>query len=180
LSNCYSVICGLTEETKPEHVVKAALEAVCHQVRDILEAMALDCGYSLSKLLVDGGMTANDFLMQMQADYCGIPVVRPTMAETTCLGAAIAAGNAKGVEVWDLDNIQPVPSDTFLPSISDDQRDIKYARWKMAISRSLGWAEDEDDAESYGDEVFLSTLPGGLFILGTMVMLLAAEMFEKK
>jgi glycerol kinase len=74
LSNCYSVICGLTEETKPEHVVKAALEAVCHQVRDILEAMALDCGYSLSKLLVDGGMTANDFLMQMQADYCGIPV----------------------------------------------------------------------------------------------------------
>ncbi|CAH1366537.1 unnamed protein product [Tenebrio molitor] len=175
-----SVICGLTEETKPEHVVKAALEAVCHQVRDILEAMALDCGYSLSKLLVDGGMTANDFLMQMQADYCGIPVVRPTMAETTCLGAAIAAGNAKGVEVWDLDNIQPVPSDTFLPSISDDQRDIKYARWKMAISRSLGWAEDEDDAESYGDEVFLSTLPGGLFILGTMVMLLAAEMFEKK
>jgi glycerol kinase len=185
-----SVICGLTEETKPEHVVKAALEAVCHQVRDILEAMALDCGYSLSKLLVDGGMTANDFLMQMQADYCGIPVVRPTMAETTCLGAAIAAGNAKGVEVWDLDNIQPVPSDTFLPSISDDQRDIKYARWKMAISRSLGWAEDEDDAESYGelsdiedsitDEVFLSTLPGGLFILGTMVMLLAAEIFEKK
>jgi glycerol kinase len=116
-----SVICGLTEETKPEHVVKAALEAVCHQVRDILEAMALDCGYSLSKLLVDGGMTANDFLMQMQADYCGIPVVRPTMAETTCLGAAIAAGNAKGVEVWDLDNIQPVPSDTFLPSISDDR-----------------------------------------------------------
>lgn len=69
-----SVICGLTEETKPGHVVKAALEAVAFQTRDILEAMALDCGYPLSKLLVDGGMTANNFLMQMQADYCGIPV----------------------------------------------------------------------------------------------------------
>lgn len=71
---CDSVICGLTEETKPAHLIKAALEAVCYQVRDILEAMSLDCGYPLSKLLVDGGMTANDFLMQMQADYCGIPV----------------------------------------------------------------------------------------------------------
>lgn len=68
------MICGLTEETKPAHLVKAALEAVCYQVRDVLEAMALDCGYQLSKLLVDGGMTNNDYLMQMQADYCGIPV----------------------------------------------------------------------------------------------------------
>lgn len=69
-----SVICGLTEETKPGHIIKAALEAVAFQTRDILEAMALDCGYSLSKLLVDGGMTSNNFLMQIQADYCGIPV----------------------------------------------------------------------------------------------------------
>lgn len=69
-----SVICGLTEETKPGHVVKAALESVAFQTRDILEAMALDCGYPLSKLLVDGGMTANHLLMQIQADYCGIPV----------------------------------------------------------------------------------------------------------
>ncbi|KAJ3662402.1 hypothetical protein Zmor_006753 [Zophobas morio] len=185
-----SVICGLTEETKPEHLVKAALEAVCYQVRDILEAMALDCGYSLSKLLVDGGMTANDFLMQMQADYCGIPVVRPTMAETTCLGAAIAAGNAKGVEVWDLDNIQPVPSDTFLPSITDDQRDIRYARWKMAISRSLGWAEDEVDSDglaelsdaetSISDETLRTSLPGGLFVFGTIAMLVVADILGKK
>lgn len=69
-----SVICGLTEETKPGHLVKAALEAVCYQVRDVLEAMSLDCDHPLSKLLVDGGMTSNDYLMQMQADYCGIPV----------------------------------------------------------------------------------------------------------
>lgn len=70
----FSVICGLTDETKPEHFIKAALEAVAFQTRDILEAMALDCGFSQSKLLVDGGMTVNNYLMQIQADYCGIPV----------------------------------------------------------------------------------------------------------
>ncbi|KAI4470002.1 sugar kinase [Holotrichia oblita] len=140
-----SVICGLTEETKPGHIVRGALESVAFQVRDILEAMALDCGYPLQKLLVDGGMTANNFLMQIQADYCGIPVVRPLMSETTSLGAAMAAGNAKGVEVWDLDNVQPVPSDCFIPSITEDQRDIRYSRWKMAIARSLDWVEDRDD-----------------------------------
>lgn len=68
------MICGLTEETKPGHLAKAALEGVCYQVRDVLEAMALDCGFPLNKLLVDGGMTSNDYLMQLQADYCGIPV----------------------------------------------------------------------------------------------------------
>nr|CAH7767893.1 unnamed protein product [Callosobruchus chinensis] len=115
-----SVICGMTEETKPEHLVKATLEAVCFQVRDVLEAMALDCDFPLTKLLVDGGMTSNDYLMQMQADYCGIPVVRPTMAETTSLGAAIAAGSAKGVEVWHVEKIEPVPSDKFEPSITEN------------------------------------------------------------
>ncbi|KAG5888423.1 hypothetical protein JTB14_020198 [Gonioctena quinquepunctata] len=144
-----SVICGLTEETKPGHLVKAALESVCFQVREILEAMALDCGHPLTKLLVDGGMTVNDYLMQMQANYCGIPVVRPMLAETTSLGAAIAAGNAKGVEVWHIEKIEPVPSDIFVPVISQDVRDIKYSRWKMAIKRSLGWARsDENDKSS--------------------------------
>lgn len=70
----FSVICGLTESTRPEHLIRATLEAVCYQTRDILEAMALDCGFPLTKLLVDGGMTANNLLMQLQADLCGIPV----------------------------------------------------------------------------------------------------------
>ncbi|KAJ8959431.1 hypothetical protein NQ318_022123, partial [Aromia moschata] len=138
-----SVICGLTEETKPGHLVKAALEGVCYQVRDVLEAMSLDCDFPLTKLLVDGGMTANDYLMQMQADYCGIPVVRPTMAETTCLGAAIAAGSAKGVEVWHIESIEPVPSDIFIPRITENVRDVKYSRWKMAIKRSFDWADTD-------------------------------------
>ncbi|GJQ77199.1 hypothetical protein Trydic_g14870 [Trypoxylus dichotomus] len=187
-----SVICGLTEETMPGHIVRGALESVAFQVRDILEAMALDCGYPLQKLLVDGGMTANNFLMQIQADYCGIPVVRPLMAETTSLGAAMAAGNAKGVEVWDLDNVQPVPSDIFIPSISEDQRDIKYSRWKMAIARSLDWVEGRDDENTglpsiskFEDEcdedesAKFHTLPASLFIIGSFALLALAKTISK-
>ncbi|CAH0545806.1 unnamed protein product [Brassicogethes aeneus] len=144
-----SVICGLTEETKPGHLIKAALEGICFQVRDVLEAMTLDCGYPLHTMLVDGGMTANDYLMQMQADYCGIPVVRPTMLETTCLGAAIAAGMADGIQVWNLDKIQSAPNDTFCPSLSENARDVKYSRWKMAIKRSLGWAMKDSKSEDH-------------------------------
>lgn len=70
----YRIIVGISEETSKEHIVKAALEAVCFQTRDILEAMNKDCGIPLSRLLVDGGMTSNNFAMQMQADLCGIPV----------------------------------------------------------------------------------------------------------
>ena len=70
----FSIIWGMTEQTSKKHLVKAALEAVCFQTRDILEAMNKDCGIPLLKLLVDGGMTNNDFVMQQQADLCGIPV----------------------------------------------------------------------------------------------------------
>lgn len=175
-----SVICGLSEETKSGHVIKAALEAVTFQVRDILQAMALDCGFPLSKLLVDGGMTANNLLMQMQADNCGIPVVRPLMAETTALGAAMAAGHARGVEVWDLDHISPVPSDIFTPSISSDQRDIKYAQWKKAIARSLDWVEDDENDDNGKDieESRIKTMPAGIFIMSSFALLMIAKLMS--
>ncbi|XP_072390839.1 glycerol kinase 3-like isoform X3 [Diabrotica undecimpunctata] len=186
-----SVICGITDETKPGHFVKAALEAVCFQVRDVLEAMALDCRYPLQKLLVDGGMTKNDYLMQMQADYCGIPVVRPTMTETTSLGAAIAAGIAEGIEVWQIDKILPVPCDNFTPQISENLRDIKYSRWKMAIDRSLGWAKPAksnaalnlprmvkwDDENS--ERKIASAVPAGLFVIGAAAIIVISEILNK-
>ncbi|KAF7281665.1 hypothetical protein GWI33_004442 [Rhynchophorus ferrugineus] len=176
-----SVICGLTEETKPGHLVKAALEGVCYQVRDVLEAMSLDCGIPLKKLLVDGGMTINDYLMQMQADYCGIPVVRPTMLETTALGAAIAAGSAQGVEVWDAKKIQATPNDIFVPSISENVRDMKYTRWKMAIKRSMGWAvEDTSNHQKSSEESIASSLPCGLFLFGTMMTLVVAQYLKTR
>ncbi|ENN79747.1 glycerol kinase isoform X2 [Dendroctonus ponderosae] len=176
-----SVICGLTEETKPGHLVKAALEGVCYQVRDVLEAMSRDCGIPLKQLLVDGGMTINDYLMQMQADYCGIPVVRPTMLETTALGAAIAAGTAKGVEVWDASKIKATPNDLFVPSISANVRDMKYTRWKMAIKRSLGWAVEDDSKipQKSPSEAIRSSLPGSWFLFGTAVVLVLAQVFNK-
>lgn len=77
------IICGLHEETERGHIVRAALEAVCFQVRDILDASNKDCGIPLKRLQVDGGMTSNSFLMQWQSDLVGIEVVRPSMAETT-------------------------------------------------------------------------------------------------
>ncbi|XP_076262781.1 glycerol kinase 3-like isoform X3 [Rhynchophorus ferrugineus] len=176
-----SVICGLTEETKPGHLVKAALEGVCYQVRDVLEAMSLDCGIPLKKLLVDGGMTINDYLMQMQADYCGIPVVRPTMLETTALGAAIAAGSAQGVEVWDAKKIQATPNDIFVPSISENGKDMKYTRWKMAIKRSMGWAvEDTSNHQKSSEESIASSLPCGLFLFGTMMTLVVAQYLKTR
>uniref|UniRef100_A0A1B6MF44 glycerol kinase n=2 Tax=Graphocephala atropunctata TaxID=36148 RepID=A0A1B6MF44_9HEMI len=132
-------IVGITEETQRGHIIRATLEAICYQTRDILEAMNKDCGIPLTRLQVDGGMTTNNLLMQLQADLCGIPVVRPQMAETTALGAAMAAGSAAGIEVWDLDHLQPTSNDTFSPVITDEERDNSYAKWKMAVERCLHW-----------------------------------------
>ncbi|KAJ4436336.1 hypothetical protein ANN_18967, partial [Periplaneta americana] len=172
-----SVICGITEDTTNVAIVRAALEAVCFQTRDILDAMNQDCGIPLTKLLVDGGMTSNNYVMQLQADLCGIPVVRPLMTETTALGAAMAAGSAEGIGVWDLENLQAVGSDTFRPSISEDERDMKYSRWKMAIERSLGWVTFENNAdmdEEDKQKLVLASMPAGLFLISTVALLLVA------
>ncbi|XP_069677093.1 glycerol kinase 3-like isoform X3 [Periplaneta americana] len=172
-----SVICGITEDTTNVAIVRAALEAVCFQTRDILDAMNQDCGIPLTKLLVDGGMTSNNYVMQLQADLCGIPVVRPLMTETTALGAAMAAGSAEGIGVWDLENLQAVGSDIFRPSISEDERDMKYSRWKMAIERSLGWVTFENNAdmdEEDKQKLVLASMPAGLFLISTVALLLVA------
>lgn len=81
----YSVIYGLSEDTQQGHILRATLESVCFQVRDILEAMTKDCNFKLIKLQVDGGMTSNKLLLQLQSDLCGISVVRPSMAESSAL-----------------------------------------------------------------------------------------------
>ncbi|XP_015592456.1 glycerol kinase [Cephus cinctus] len=168
-----SVICGITEDTNSAHIVKAALQSVCFQTRDILEAMKQDTGLSLSELLVDGAMTKNNLLMQMQADICGIPVVRPLMCETTALGVAIAAGSAEGVRKWDLKIDAMVPSDVFVPSITENERDILYSQWKMAIERSLGW-EPCLDSDDETKDVHAATSTG-LFVMGTVILLMIAK-----
>lgn len=132
------VICGITEDTQSNHIIKAALEAVCYQVRDILDAMNKDCGIPLQSLKVDGGMTANELVMQMQTDFIGINVLRAGLTESTALGAAMVAqwGIGLGAKGEPIDVKQ---GQLFTPKISEDQRDMKYKQWKMAVERALGW-----------------------------------------
>lgn len=132
------VICGITLDTQRGHLIRATLEAVCFQVRDVLEAMNSDCGIPLTKLLVDGGMTENNFLMQSQSDIIGIDVIKPAMAETTSLGIAMLAGHAVGI--WDINEDTGVKHVTYSHKNSDNERQQRYRRWKMAVDRSFGWA----------------------------------------
>ncbi|XP_031849615.1 glycerol kinase 1 [Nomia melanderi] len=131
------IICGITEDTQDYHIVRAALEAVCFQTRDILEAMVKDSGTKLTTLLVDGGMTVNNLLMQLQADITGINVVRPNMVETTALGAAILAGVGTGI--IDINEVDASQVTKFTPAIGEDERDLRYSKWKLAIERSMKW-----------------------------------------
>ncbi|MFW5742714.1 MAG: glycerol kinase GlpK [Spirochaetota bacterium] len=134
---------GLTAGTGRNHMVRATLESIAYQSRDVVDAMALDTGDSteLQTMRVDGGASANDFLMQFQADILGLPVERPVVAETTALGAAYLAGLATGfwsgtheiAKAWKLDR-------RFEPQMSDDERESLYAGWKEAVNRVRGWA----------------------------------------
>ena len=140
-SGARGAIVGLTRGATRAHLVRAALEATCYQTRDVIEAMQSDIQAPLTDLRVDGGMTANDALLQMQADILGIPVQRPAVTETTALGAAYLAGLAVGL--WrGTDEIasQWKVASTFEPQMSDDQRETLYAGWKRAVERARQWA----------------------------------------
>uniref|UniRef100_A0A3Q1J489 glycerol kinase n=1 Tax=Anabas testudineus TaxID=64144 RepID=A0A3Q1J489_ANATE len=139
------IICGLTQFTNKSHLAFAALEAVCFQTREILDAMNQDSGIPLTQLQVDGGMTSNRLLMQLQADILCIPVVKPSMPETTALGAAMAAGAAEGVSVWSLnpEDLSEVTSEKFEPQINPEESEFRYARWKKAVEKSMNWETTE-------------------------------------
>ena len=133
-------IVGLTRGSNRAHIIRATLEGIAYQARDIVTAMQADSGVALTTLRVDGGATANDFLMQFQADILGVPVQRPAVTETTALGAAYLAGLATGfwasqeeiAQQWTIDK-------TFEPNMSQDQRDRLYAGWQRAVERAQGW-----------------------------------------
>ncbi|XP_033617967.1 glycerol kinase [Fukomys damarensis] len=169
------IICGLTQFTKKCHIGFAALEAVCFQTREILDAMNHDCGIPLSHLQVDGGMTNNKILMQLQADILCIPVVKPTMPETTALGAAMAAGAAEGVGVWSLkpEDLSSVTMERFEPQINPEESEIRYATWKKAVIKSMDWVTTESPES--GDPCIFCSLTLGFFIVSSMVMLIGAR-----
>lgn len=137
-------IVGLTRGVNKNHVIRATLESVAYQVNDILTAMQADSGISLETLNVDGGASANDLMMQMQADISGAPVQRPTCVETTALGAAYLAGLAVGY--WSsCDEVLANRSIdcSFHPQSTAEEREQRVKGWKKAVRCALHWAEDE-------------------------------------
>lgn len=136
-------IVGLTRGSGRAQIVRATLESIAYQTRDVVDAMSADSGLPLETLRVDGGAVVNDFLMQIQADILAVPVQRPAVTETTALGAAYLAGLATGFwgsqdEIagqWQLER-------TFEPAMSADQRDSLYAGWQRAVERARDWAKD--------------------------------------
>ena len=142
-SDARGVLVGLTRYVNRAHIVRAALESICYQTREVLEAMNADsAGAPLRQLKVDGGATVNDLLMQMQSDILGAEVVRPRIAETTSLGAAYAAGLAIGFwpgldslrQQWQVDKV-------WRPQIGETERVQGYTGWQKAVERTLGWVE---------------------------------------
>jgi glycerol kinase len=141
-SDARGAIVGMTRYVNKGHIARAALEATAFQTREVLDAMNKDSGVALKALKVDGGMVFNDLLMQFQADILGVPVIRPTVAETTSLGAAYAAGLAVGFweKVEDL-RANWGKDKEWQPKMAAAARDKQYALWKKAVTRTFDWVE---------------------------------------
>ena len=141
-SDARGVIAGLTRYVNAGHLARATLEATAWQSKEVVDAMNADSGVALTALKVDGGMVHNDLLMQFQADVLDVPVIRPTVAETTALGAAYAAGLAVGFwrEVEDL-RANWGKDKQWDPHMDSATRDREYALWKKAVTRTFDWVE---------------------------------------
>ncbi len=139
-------IVGITRGVNKYHIIRATLESLAYQTNDVLQAMKADSGIGLCALKVDGGASANNFLMQSQADIINAPVKRPKCVETTAMGAAYLAGLAVGywaskeevIKNWAMDKV-------FEPSISDEERRTKIAGWNKAVKYSFGWAKENEN-----------------------------------
>lgn len=140
------VIAGLTRYVTKAHIARAVLEATAWQTREITDAMTKDSGVELTSLKVDGGMTSNNLLMQTMANFVDAPVVRPMVAETTCLGAAYAAGLAVGF--WpDTDTLRANwrRAAEWTPDMDPEVRDHEYRKWLKAVERTFDWLDDEEN-----------------------------------
>lgn len=138
------IIAGLTRGVNRCHIVRAALESMCYQVDDVLEAMRADAGLALPVLRADGGASANNLLMQMQADISGAPVERPDCVESTAMGAAYLAGLAAGFWTSQADVLRHrTPGRHFEPAITPEERERKRNGWRKAVRCSRGWAKED-------------------------------------
>ncbi|NJC22432.1 glycerol kinase [Arthrobacter pigmenti] len=143
-SDARGAIVGLTRFVNKGHIARAALEATAFQTREVLDAANADAGVNMEDLRVDGGMVANDALMQFQADILGIPVIRPKVTETTALGAAYAAGLA--VDFWkDTDELAANWSEDkrWTPALDDAERERQLRNWKKAVTKTFDWVDED-------------------------------------
>jgi len=129
---------GLTRGTRKAHIVRAVLEYIAFRTREILELMEKETGITLNKLLVDGGVTRNNFLMEMQANILNIPVDRSLIKETTALGAAMLAGIC--TDLWDRESLKNKRISEVVFEPSGDRMEEEFKRWKEALKRSMNWA----------------------------------------
>ena len=137
-------IVGITRGVNKCHIIRATLESLAYQTNDVLQAMRADSGIEMNSLKVDGGASANNFLMQAQADIIGVPVNKPSCVETTAMGAAYLAGLAVGY--WESrDEIKRnwVIARTYEPGISPEEREKKVKGWNKAVKYAYGWAKEE-------------------------------------
>ena len=147
-SDARACLVGLTTSHHKGHVCRAALEASAYQTREVFNTIEADSGVELQSLKVDGGGTANNLMMQFQADMLNVPVVKPKIKETTSLGVAFCAGLATGV--WDsVDEIKTLwaVSKTYLPRMTEAERQRNWSGWNKAVSKSLGWIDPKDEEE---------------------------------
>jgi glycerol kinase len=135
---------GITRGTKRAHIIRAALESIAYQSADLLEAIIADTGAPIRELAVDGGASANAFLMQFQADILGVPIIRPAIYESTALGAAYLAGLCVGF--WNREELLAARriERRYLPEMDGETRVKKMNRWKKAVSRARDWASDAE------------------------------------
>ena len=143
-SDARGALVGLTRYVNRGHIARAVLESTAYQTREVLEAMNADSGVPLTELRVDGGMTANETLMQFQADQVNVPVVRPVVAETTALGAAYAAGIAVGFWEGEKDVTANWAEDKrWEPKMDQDERERLFRNWKKAVTKTFDWMDDD-------------------------------------
>ena len=135
-------IFGLTRDTGKNHIIKAALESIAYQTRDVLQAMQEDAGIKIECLMVDGGATNNDYLMQFQSDILGVTVDRPEITESTALGAAYLAGLQAGI--WSMEDLKKVrkTNKSFEPKMKENHREELYKTWQKAVKRTFNWIKD--------------------------------------
>ncbi|WP_024286825.1 glycerol kinase GlpK [Cellulomonas sp. KRMCY2] len=145
-SDARGALVGLTRYVTKGHIARAALEATAFQTREVLDAMNADAGVDLTELKVDGGMVANELLMQFQADILGVPVIRPQVTETTALGAAYAAGIAVGFWSGEADVVANwALGRRWEPSMDDAARARTYRNWKKAVTKTFDWVDEDVD-----------------------------------